>query len=218
MALNDRNPIAGTQLAARYKKELYRCTVVETEGGLRFRLCDFTKVETGYQRQTGSAVDFKTPSAAGAAVLGGMACNGWRFWTLASELDAPKERKAAAVAPIAPAADDTATTEGEAAPEATAGPTEPAVDGTPDPVHDEQNPKAFKVITRMKKQDDAPEGMTKYWCKACMNPFTAPADVEPAHCPNGHLPETVNGELVTVEVAATSEEEPVTTEEAAPAE
>ncbi len=184
--------------------------MVETEGGLRFRLYDFSKTDTGYQRQEGSAVDFKTPSAAGAAVLNGMACNGWRFWSLASELDAPKERKPAGVA-TEPGADDTATPEGEADPEATAGPTEAAV-------HDEQNPKGFKVITRMKKQDDAPEGMTKYWCKACMNPFTAPAETEPEHCPKGHLPETVNGELVTVEVAATSEEEPVTTEEAAPAE
>ena len=188
MALNDRNPAAGTQLAARYKKELYRCTVVETEGGLRFRLYDFSKVETGYQRQTGSTVDFKTPSAAGAAVLGGMACNGWRFWSLASELEAPKERKQAAVAPTAPVApaadpaDDAAGPEGEAAHEATVAVTgpaveelpEPAVDETPEPVHDEQNPKALRIITRMKAQGTIAEGLVRYWCRAAATPSTTP--------------------------------------------
>jgi hypothetical protein len=60
--------------------------VVEGEGGgLRYRLED--------------GREFKSPSAAGSAVMGGVACNGWRFWSLAGEGKAPapkKERKAAA--------------------------------------------------------------------------------------------------------------------------
>ena len=85
MALENRNPEAGTRLVARYKKAEYTATVVEgEEGGLRYRLED--------------GREFKSPSAAGSAVMGGVACNGWRFWSLAGEAQpAPpkKQRKAA---------------------------------------------------------------------------------------------------------------------------
>jgi len=84
MALENRNLEAGTRLVARYKKVEYTATVVEgEEGGLRYRLED--------------GREFKSPSAAGSAVMGGVACNGWRFWSLAREAPAPKkERKASA--------------------------------------------------------------------------------------------------------------------------
>ena len=86
MALENRNLEAGTRLVARYKKEEHTATVVEGEGGgLRYRLED--------------GREFKSPSAAGSAVMGGVACNGWRFWSLAGEGKAPapkKERKAPA--------------------------------------------------------------------------------------------------------------------------
>lgn len=59
----------GTTLVARYKGEAHECTVTENEEGkLLYRLAD------------GRA--FKSPSAAGSAVMGGTACNGWRFWSL----------------------------------------------------------------------------------------------------------------------------------------
>ena len=85
MALENRNLEAGTRLVARYKKEEHTATVVEGEGGgLRYRLED--------------GREFKSPSAAGSAVMGGVACNGWRFWSVAGEAQpAPpkKQRKAA---------------------------------------------------------------------------------------------------------------------------
>jgi hypothetical protein len=69
---------------ARYKKAEHTATVVEGEGGgLRYRLED--------------GREFKSPSAAGSAVMGGVACNGWRFWSLAGEAKPAtpkKERKA----------------------------------------------------------------------------------------------------------------------------
>jgi len=84
MALENRNLEAGTRLVAKYKKVEYTATVVEGEGGgLRYRLED--------------GREFKSPSAAGSAVMGGVACNGWRFWSLAGEAEpAPpkKQRKA----------------------------------------------------------------------------------------------------------------------------
>lgn len=57
---------AGTSLAARYKGHTYRATVLD---GGRCRLED--------------GREFGSLSAAGSAITGGAACNGWRFWRLA---------------------------------------------------------------------------------------------------------------------------------------
>ena len=85
MPIENRELTAGTRLVARYKKQEYTATVVEGEkGGLRYRLED--------------GREFKSLSSAGSAVMGGVACNGWRFWSVAGEGKAPapqKERKPA---------------------------------------------------------------------------------------------------------------------------
>jgi len=72
MPIENRNLEAGTRLAARYKGTTHTCEVVQTEEGLRYRLED--------------GREFKSPSSAASAVMGGMAANGWRFWSLAEEL------------------------------------------------------------------------------------------------------------------------------------
>jgi len=77
MALENRNLEAGTRLVARYKGQTYSAEVVQTEEGLRYRLED--------------GRDFKSPSSAGSAVMGGVACNGWRFWSLEGREPARKE-------------------------------------------------------------------------------------------------------------------------------
>lgn len=60
---------AGTVLVATYKGSEYLATVfADAEGKTRFRLED--------------GREFKSPSSAGSAVMGGVACNGWRFWSL----------------------------------------------------------------------------------------------------------------------------------------
>jgi leucyl aminopeptidase (aminopeptidase T) len=83
MPLENRNLEAGTRLAARYKGTTYTCEVVQTEEGLRYRLED--------------GREFKSPSSAASAVMGGMAANGWRFWSLAEALAekaaAPKKER-----------------------------------------------------------------------------------------------------------------------------
>ena len=62
----------GTVLAARYKGTEYRAEVITGEDGKpRYRLAD--------------GQEFKSPSSAGSAVMGGSACNGWRFWSLADK-------------------------------------------------------------------------------------------------------------------------------------
>ena len=71
MSIEDRNLKTGTKLVAKYKGREHTCIVKGTKDGLRFGLEDGT--------------EYKSPSSAGSAVMGGSACNGWRFWTPASE-------------------------------------------------------------------------------------------------------------------------------------
>jgi hypothetical protein len=80
MPIENRDLQVGTRLVARYKGQEHSATVVEGEkGGLRYRLED--------------GREFKSPSAAGSAVMGGAACNGWRFWSVAGSEEAkPKQR------------------------------------------------------------------------------------------------------------------------------
>jgi hypothetical protein len=81
MPIENRNLTAGTRLVARHKKEEYWATVVEGEkGGLRYRLED--------------GREFKSLSSAGSTVMGGVACNGWRFWSVAEEGKAPAPKTA----------------------------------------------------------------------------------------------------------------------------
>ncbi len=83
MSITDRNLAAGTKLVARYKGKEYTAEVVETEKGIRYRLED--------------GREFKSPSSAGSAVMGGSACNGWRFWSVSGSEEAkPKTSKKAA--------------------------------------------------------------------------------------------------------------------------
>ena len=70
MAITDRHLAPGTKLVATYKKATRTCEVVETTEGLRYRLDD--------------GREFKSPSGAGAAIMGeGRTCNGYSFWSRA---------------------------------------------------------------------------------------------------------------------------------------
>jgi len=111
MPLENRNLEPGTVLVARYKKQERSCEVVQTDdatpgsaqSGIRFRLDDGT--------------EHRSPSSAGKAAMGGVACNGWRFWSLQGDLKpakAAKEPKAEkpAKAPAKKAAKKTAAKKG----------------------------------------------------------------------------------------------------------
>ena len=89
MAITNGNLPVGTRLVADYKKTRYVCTVEQAEEGegVVYALEDGKK--------------FKSPSAAGSAVMGGTACNGWRFWTVEGEEPEAKEKPAKAKRPKA---------------------------------------------------------------------------------------------------------------------
>ena len=78
MTIEDRNLKAGTQLVARFKGTTYHAEVVEAEGGIRYRLTEAPFSE------------FKSLSAAGSQIMGGVACNGWRFWSIEGQETEPK--------------------------------------------------------------------------------------------------------------------------------
>jgi len=80
MPIENRDLQVGTRLVARYKKQEHSATVVEGQkGGLRYRLED--------------GQEFKSLSAAGSAVMGGVACNGWRFWSVAGSEEAKANQR-----------------------------------------------------------------------------------------------------------------------------
>lgn len=73
---------AGQTLTAKYKGTQYSVQVITGEGGkLLYRL--------------GDGREFKSPSSAGSAVMGGSACNGWRFWSIDDGGPRPASKPAA---------------------------------------------------------------------------------------------------------------------------
>src|SRR5512140_466058 len=72
MTIENRDLPVGTKLVGTHKKTTYVCEVVEIpDGGTRFQLEDGRL--------------FNSPSSAGKAVMNGISCNGWRFWSVAGE-------------------------------------------------------------------------------------------------------------------------------------
>jgi rubrerythrin len=79
MPIENRNLSPGTVLVATYKKAAHTCEVVEREGKTLYEYAGKT---------------YTSPSAAGSAVMGGVSCNGWRFWSVEGTEPAPKPAKA----------------------------------------------------------------------------------------------------------------------------
>lgn len=77
MALTNRMLQRGERLAANYRGRTHYVEVVESDGnGNAFRL------------DTGDV--FTSLSAAGSLVMGGISCNGWRFWSRVDDLRPPR--------------------------------------------------------------------------------------------------------------------------------
>lgn len=167
MPINDRNLEAGTKLTAKYKGQEHTVLVLaDEEGGLAFELDNGTI--------------FKSLSAAGSAVMNGVACNGWRFWTVAGE-------------------------QAGSADEAAQGPTRAATE--PKAKKNGQRSVIVKIIRRVPNQHSVPPGSTKWFCSACMKSFIRGSALgEPEACPEGHAREQVDelalGHSVDEEAAA----------------
>jgi hypothetical protein len=87
MPIENRDLEAGTRLVVRHKGAEYTCEVVKTKDGLRYRLKD--------------GKEFNSPSSAGREITGGVAVNGWRFWSLEGTLPERNAKTAKAAKPSA---------------------------------------------------------------------------------------------------------------------
>jgi hypothetical protein len=149
MPIENRDLKPGTKFFAKYRKQLYHADVVEgEEGKARCRLKD--------------GREFRSPSAAGSAIMDGKACNGWRFWSVEESYswagEGPSEETASAEEPAA-------TEEGLG--------------------EQDGRPAAFK---RTPNQRGVSEGSVRLYCDACQMSFTAPTQ-DAEHCPEGHRPD-----------------------------
>lgn len=156
MVIENRTLVGGEEFVARYKGTEHRVVVLGDEAtGFGFEVDGDGKIH-------------RSLSAAGSAVMGGTACNGWRFWSRAGELPEARVR-AEPKAPPKPKADDDADAE----------PSTPRA-------AKERKSTVMKVIRRIPNQKGVEEGHTKFFCSACMASFVIEGAVEPDVCPKGH--------------------------------
>ena len=89
MVVENRDLAAGTVLTGRYKGKRYECTVLESEGVKAYSLEDESI--------------HRSPSAAASKLMGGASVNGWRFWSVASDLEEEpaQAEKPASATPVA---------------------------------------------------------------------------------------------------------------------
>ena len=152
MVIENRTLAGGEEFVARYKGTEHRVVVLGDEAtGFGFEVDGDGKIH-------------KSLSAAGSAVMGGTACNGWRFWSRAGEL--PEARVKAERKPKATDAPDP----------------EPA---TPRAAK-ERKSSVLRVIRKIPNQKGVEEGHTKFFCSACMASFVIEGAAEPDVCPKGH--------------------------------
>jgi hypothetical protein len=90
MAIADRNLTPGTKLWARYKGGVYTAEVVAQADGQDNQTIAYRLTLNGEPK------DYKSPSAAGAAIMGpNRTCNGWAFWSVGEPVEKPAKAERA---------------------------------------------------------------------------------------------------------------------------
>jgi len=155
MPIENRNLTKGTKLTGRYHKQSYSCEVVESaEGKLMYRLQD--------------GREFKSPSAAGMDISG-HACDGWVFWSVQTEENAPAPDAEKKETTTAPAEGNNQTIEGVL----------PAQNAA------KSDPKKTGVFL-VPNQKGVPEGQIRWFCRDCGKSFITSAVEIPGVCPTKH--------------------------------
>jgi hypothetical protein len=158
MAIENRNLASGTRLVAKYKGAARFCTIQE----------DGTYKLDGDQ---GLGKVYKSLSAAGSAIMGGIACNGWKFWSLAEGDEAKPETEE-----TSPQTNGGGSRFGRRAGES---------DRLADP---KVRQRKYRLIRRTPNQQGVAEGMLRIFCDACMKGYVveSPDGSLPEACPEGH--------------------------------
>jgi len=149
MPIANRDLPVGTRLVAKYKGVTF---VAEKQAD------GYNVIEPAGHPACGK--DYKSPSGAGSAAMGGTACNGWRFWSVEGEAPATAAEASKA----------------NGAPTAKAG----------KPKAQRKRARVSKFIRRADSQDELGEGEVRWWCSACLDHFVVLGNEEPSQCPNGH--------------------------------
>lgn len=195
MPIDNRTLTPGDKFVATYKKQLYRVGYHHTSGFPPARPF------IGLFPETIRGQEYRTLSDAGKAIMGGIACNGWRFFSrddgsapsAPAAPTAPKAPRSPRPTPIGRAKKGTGpTTDCDETCGANCGhkgyPAEVA--GKPVSMAKARAARArsrvVKQIKRIGNQGGAPEGTTRWWCSACMEGFNAEGTARPATCPQGH--------------------------------
>ena len=154
MPIENRNLTKGTKLTGRYHKQSYSCEVMDNaEGKLRYKLED--------------GREFKSPSAAGMAITG-HACDGWVFWSVKTEENAPAPNAEKQETPSAADANRMIEPVTETAPNTT-----------------KTDPKKTGVFL-VPNQKGVPEGQIRWFCRDCGKSFITSAVEIPGVCPAKH--------------------------------
>ena len=154
MPITNRELAPGTILTGTLKKTVHQAEVVETLEGIRYRV---------------NGKEYKSPSAAASAIMGGIACNGWKFWSVQGGETPLTEAERVAMAVQVVKRPRTATAPAAEAPK----------------MRKAAPPKRIKLIKSMPNAK-APEGMARWWCSSCMESFNHAFGETPEACQHGH--------------------------------
>ena len=162
MPITNRELPAGTILTGTLKKTVFQAEVVETPEGIRYRV---------------NGKEYKSPSAAGSAIMGGISCNGWRFWSVqGGEAPQTDAERLAGLAPYHALVAKAKRSKSDAAAEV-------LVEAPK--MRKAAPPKRIKLIKSMPNAK-APEGMARWWCSSCMESFNHAGGETPEACQHGH--------------------------------
>ena len=156
MPITNRDLPPGTTLTANFKKAAYTCKVATNAEG-----------KTVYVY---AGKEHTSPSAAGSAVMGGISCNGWLFWSVV----------------------------GEAGPGDTASLPLKAATGSLVKATKPDTKRIFKQVRKVPNQKGVEAGLARWHCSACMKGFALPEGETPEACPEGH-PREVEDEVAPAE-------------------
>lgn len=184
MTITDRVLREGEFFVATYKKTSYKVQYAPSEASDDAKKNPFVGVEPNSIK----GLRYLSLGDAGKKIMGGVSCNGWRFFDRPDAVAAKVAAKTEAKAKVEPK--EKATTKSS----------KPAA-----------QPKA-KTLTQVKRTRKQPEDESlgvSWHCSACQKGFYLPKGETPAACPEGH-PRIVNADADDGEPTAAVEPEDAT--------
>lgn len=179
MTITDRTLREGEFFVARYKKQDYKVQYAPSEASDDAKKNPFVGVEPNSIK----GLRYLSLGDAGKKIMGGVSCNGWRFF------ERPADREAKATAKAEAKAETSAEPKAKTKKPAAAA-----------------KPKTFTQVKRTRKQPEDESLGVSWHCSACQEGFYLPKGETPSTCPNGH-PRIVNADADDGETPAAADPE-----------